>query len=200
MSSESHASICADSERLRSSRRRPRVDAQRLKFVLDGDSLLSSLPLALTEARLQHLMVLAFNTDPVVTLEAPEQPQRRIVEISYGHFASRHDGLNGHVLRGGSDWRVRLNDGRMMLDGRLALSTDGGDTIAIRFVGRRSGEADLLTALDRGDDVRPDAYYLRLTMTFETDSARFSWLNHTIAVAKGEYRPRRQVYNVLQLL
>ncbi len=168
--------------------------------MLDGDSLLSSLPLALTEARLQHLMVLRFHTEPVVSLEPSDERQRKIVEISNGYFASRHEGLNGHVLRGGSDWRVRLNDGRMMLDGRLALRTDRGEAIAIRFVGRRSGEADLLTALDRGEDVRPDAYYLRLTMTFETDSARFSWLNHTLAVAKGEYRPDRQVHNVLQLL
>jgi hypothetical protein len=168
--------------------------------MLDGDSLLSSLPLALTEARLQHLMVLAFDTDPIASLETSDHRHRSIVEISDGHFASRHDGLSGNVLRGGSDWRVVLTDGRMILDGRLALSTDSGEAIAIRFVGRRSGDADLLTALDRGDDVRPDAYYLRLTMTFETDSARFSWLNHTIAVAKGEYRPDRQVYNVLQLL
>ncbi len=37
-------------------------------MLLDGDSLLSSLPLALTEARLQHLMVLKFRADPVVRL------------------------------------------------------------------------------------------------------------------------------------
>ncbi len=168
--------------------------------MLDGDSLLSTLPLALAEARLQHLMVLKFDTNPVVALDGPDLRRRRIVEISSGYFASRHEELRGRVLRGGSDWRVRLDDGRMMLNGRLALSTDSGDAIAIRFVGRRSGEADLLTALDRGVAIAPDAYYLRLTMTFETDSARFSWLNHTIAVAKGEYRPERQVYNVLQLL
>jgi feruloyl esterase len=145
-------------------------------------------------------MVLTFNTDPVASLETSDHRRRRIVEISDGHFASRRDGLWGNVLRGGSDWRVQLNDGRMMLDGRLALWTHCGEAIALRFVGRRSGEADVLKALDRGDDVRADAYYFRLTMTFETDSARFSWLNHTIAVAKGEYRPERQVYNVLQLL
>jgi hypothetical protein len=168
--------------------------------VLDGDSLLSSLPLALTEARLQHLMVLTFTTDSIVSLGTPDRRQRRLVEISDGAFASRHDGLRGHVLRGGSDWGVRLSDGRMMLDGRLALATDAGEAIAIRFVGRLSGDAGLLTALERGDDVRPDAYYLRLAMTFETDSARFAWLNHTIAVAKGDYRPDRQAYNVLQLL
>jgi hypothetical protein len=168
--------------------------------VLDGDSLLSSLPFALTEARLQHLMVLRFDTEPVVSLEASDERQRRIVEISNGYFASRHDGLNGHVLAGGSDWRVRLNDGRMMLDGRLALFTDSGEAIAIRFVGRRSGDAQILAALDRGDPIGPDAYYLRLSMTFETNSVRFSWLNHTIAVAQGAHRPERQVYNVLQLL
>lgn len=169
-------------------------------MLLDGDSLLSSLPLALIEARLQHLMVLKFRADPVVSLESSDHQERRIVEISDGHFASRHDGLNGLVLRGGSDWRVRLDDGRMKLNGRLALSTDSGEAIAIRFIGRRSGDADLLGALDRGDDVKPDAYYLRLTMTFETSSARFGWLNYTIAVAQGEYRPERQIYNVFQLL
>jgi hypothetical protein len=168
--------------------------------VLDGDSLLSSLPLALSEARLQHLMVLTFTTNPILALRAPDQRERRIVEISSGSFASRHDGLDGLVLRGGSDWRIRFDDGRMVLDGRLALSTRSGEAIAIRFVGRRSGEADLLTALDRGDDVRADAYYLRLAMTFETDSTRFFWLNDTIAIAKGEYRPEGQVYNVLRLL
>ncbi len=100
-------------------------------------------------------MVLKFDTNPVVALDGPDLRRRRIVEISSGYFASRHEELRGRVLRGGSDWRVRLDEGRMMLNGRLALSTDSGDAIAIRFVGRRSGEADLLTALDRGVDIGP---------------------------------------------
>ena len=154
--------------------------------MLDGDSLLSSLPLPLTEVRLQHLMVLRLSTNAT--------------EITDGYFASRHDGLNGRILRGAGGWLVRLRDGRMMLDGRLALSTASGEAIAVRFIGRRPGESDPLTALDRGDDLRPDAYYLRLCMSFETHSARFSWLNSTLAVAKGEYRPERPIFNVLQLL
>jgi hypothetical protein len=170
------------------------------RLVLDGDALLSTLPLVLTEARLQHLMVLKFQADPVVSLESWSHQERRIVEISDGYFASRHDGLNGRVLRGGSDWRVRRNDGRMKLDGRLALWTDGGEAIAIRFIGRRSGDTAVLATLDEGGEVGPDAYYLRLTMTFETSSARFAWLNDTIAIAQGEYRPERQTYNVLQVL
>jgi hypothetical protein len=168
--------------------------------MLDGDSLLSSLPLALTEARLQHLMVLTFSTDPIVSLETSGPGGRRGVEISGGYFGSRHDGLKGRVLPGGTEWQAALDDGRMMLDGRLALSTDSREEIAIRFVGRLSGKADLPAALERGEEVPPDAYSLRLAMTFETDSTRFSWLNYAIAVAQGEYRPQRQVYNVLQLL
>lgn len=168
--------------------------------MLDGDSLLSSLPIDLTEARLQHLMVLTLHTAPIASLETSRGRRRSIVEISDGYFASRHEGLTGRVLRGGSDWRVVLDDGRMALDGGFALSTDTREGIAVRFAGRLSGHADLLSALERGDEVPAEAYYLRLTMTFETDSPRFAWLNDAIAVAKGAYRPGRQVYNVLQLL
>ncbi len=55
----------------------------------------------------------------------------------------------------------------------------------IKNYGYRHGPADVLDALVRGEEVPPDAYYMRTHARLETGDDRYAWVNHTLFVGNG---------------
>jgi hypothetical protein len=123
---------------------------------------------------------------------------RRIFSIGGGDFEGPR--LRGAVLPGGGDWLLFRGDGVMQLDVRATLRTDDGELIDMRYAGMRHGEQSVLDRITRGETVSADEYYFRVTVSFETGSERYAWLNKLLAVGVGHRLPSGPRYSVHQVL
>ena len=94
---------------------------------------------------------------------------RRVVPILGGRL---FDGLDAEVLPGGADWQVVRPDGTIEIDTRYSARTADGELLHLRTHGIRSGSADVLAALARGDEVPATTYSFRLHVMIETSAPR----------------------------
>lgn len=109
--------------------------------------------------------------------------QRRVIPIVGGRFAGPR--LNGTVEPGGADWQRVATDGTAVIDTRYLLRTDDGVSIVIATEGFRTGPAEVLGRLRRGEPVNPDEYYFRVRITFDTGDDRYAWLRNQLFVASA---------------
>lgn len=70
-----------------------------------------------------------------------------------------------------NDWVVIDAEGNGRVDARIALETDDGAVILIRYQGRIA--------------YSPEGASVVTAPTFETNDERYAWLNHVQAIAKG---------------
>jgi hypothetical protein len=137
---------------------------------------------------------------------APPQPlgatpfgDRRIVTVTGGSFEGPR--LRGTVVpNSGGDWVLVRADGATQLDVRVTLETDDGALIYMTYRGIRTGPAEVIERVNRGEPVDPSEYYFRTAPWFETGSEKYGWLNRIVCVALGERLatgPRYRVYQIL---
>jgi hypothetical protein len=117
--------------------------------------------------------------------------------IASGQFEGPR--LRGKVV-GGGDWTLLRADGVLELDLRLTLETVDGALIHMASYGLRHGPPEVMAALGRGERVDPATYYFRTLPRFETGHAKYTFLNHLLAVASGDRRPEGPVYTVEEIL
>jgi hypothetical protein len=165
-----------------------------------NNTLLSTVPNALTEIKLVHLFAMRQDSAAPVVVGQTAAEFRRVGLVTGGSFESRRDGLSGKVLGGGNDWQTVRPDDTTTLDVRIILQTDGGDLIAMTYKGLRHGPPDVMAKLDRGEQVDPSQYYFRLAPLFETASKRFAWLNKCVAIGTGHRLPDGPLYNIFEVL
>ena len=132
---------------------------------------------------LVHLMRAEIQLGTIEEIGATPLGRRRVIPIVGGSFTG--DRLAGEVLPGGADWQLVRPDGVALLDARYTLRTEDGALIYVNNQGMRSGPADVLAQLARGEAVDPARYYFRTTPRFETGAAQYAWLNDLIVVASG---------------
>jgi hypothetical protein len=146
----------------------------------------------------------AIQTNPLFLLELDVTAVQRIAgDIIVGVIGGgRFEGtrLRGRVLEGGSDWQRVMPDGTVVLDCRIVLETDAGELIAMTYQGVRSGSAEVLARLAKGEKVGADEYYLRIAPLFRTQSPKLDWLNKLQAVGAGQRLPKGPIYNVFEVL
>ena len=124
--------------------------------------------------------------------------ERRIAKVTGGSFAGPE--LNGTVLPGGGDWLLLRADGALQLDVRMTLQTDDDALIYMTYRGIRHGPADIMEALNKGEDIDPADYYFRIAPFFETGAQKYDWLNRILAIGNGHRLPSGPVYEVHQIL
>lgn len=107
--------------------------------------------------------------------------RRRIIPITGGTFEG--PGIKGTILNNGADWQVVRKDGVTVIDTRYLLRTDDGELIYLQTKGYRYGPPEILAKLAAGEAVDPALYYFRVTMQFETSSAKYDYLNRAIGIA-----------------
>lgn len=132
---------------------------------------------------LRHVTDLTVTLDPIRHMGAGRAGTRRIIPIVGGTATGPL--VNGTILNVGADWQTQFASGLTELDTRYAIETDDGATIEIINYGYRHGPEDVLDALVRGEDVPPDAYYMRTHARLETGDTRYAWVNHTLFVGHG---------------
>ncbi|MBW4963449.1 DUF3237 domain-containing protein [Sulfitobacter sp. CW3] len=132
---------------------------------------------------LRHVTDLTVTLDPIRHMNHGRAGVRRIIPIVGG--TAKGPAINGKILNVGADWQTQFASGLTELDTRYAIETDDGATIEIKNYGYRHGPADVLDALVRGEEVPPDAYYMRTHARLETGDDRYAWVNHTLFVGNG---------------
>jgi len=150
------------------------------------------------EISTQHLFTLRLEIAPFVRIGAAPGRNLNIAPIAGGTFEG--DRLRGTVAPGGSDWLEPRADGSNLINVRIALQTDDGALIAIRYRGIRYASPEVSSRLQNGENVDASEYYFRASFMFETASEKYGWLNHIVGVGTGERPPSGPVYHVFEVL
>ncbi len=117
-----------------------------------------------------------------VTLGMVAGQTRRCMPILGGTVSGR---LHGAVCAGGADWQQIGADGTIEIDARYLLQLAQG-LVEIESRGLRAGPPDVLARLAVGEAVDPALYYFRTAIRFRTAAPELGWLNHRLAVSRGE--------------
>lgn len=125
---------------------------------------------------------LSVDLAPIREMGPGRAGQRRIIPIVGGTVTGR---VHGRILNLGADWQTIHADGSADLDTRYAFETEDGALIEIINKGVRHGPPEVMARLAAGEDVAPDAYYMRTTARLETGDPRYDWVNRMIFVGTG---------------
>jgi hypothetical protein len=158
-------------------------------------SLTQELPEILRTVQTRPLLVLREAVPPLIVVGKTPNAFRRIGVIRGGSFEGER--LSGEVVTG-NDWQSVRADSCIKLDVRLALKTTDGELIVMTYTCLRAGPSCVIEKLDRGDEVDPASYYVRINPIFETSSKKHDWLNSIIAVGIGVRRADDPVYSFLR--
>ena len=113
--------------------------------------------------------------------------RRRFIPITGGE--ARGEGWTARVLPGGADYQLVTSDTVAELEAHYVMETDGGDLIYVQNRAVRSGPAELIARLVRGELVDPAQVYFRCSPSFETASPALSWMAERMFVGTGARFP-----------
>ncbi|GAO72461.1 hypothetical protein CSE6_023_38980 [Comamonas sp. E6] len=123
---------------------------------------------------------------------------RRVIPIVGGQVQA--EDWSARVLPGGADFQLLVSEEVAELDARYVIETDGGDLIYVSNQALRTGPAELMQRLRRGETVDPSAIYFRCAPRFETASKRFAWLGQRLFVGAGARFPEQVVMRFFEVL
>ena len=106
-----------------------------------------------------------------------------IAPVTGGTFSG--PGISGTVHPGGADWITQVS-GHSSLDVRITLETDDGEIIYMSYTG----------VVARGEN----GLYWRVRPIFQTASAKYDWLNHTVFIGKNKQVPGKVAYDIFRIL
>ncbi len=152
----------------------------------------------MADIRTTHLMTLKLAVSGMQAVGETPSGNRRIGLVAGGTFEGPK--LKGTVLPGGADWIIARPDGVTTLDVRIVLQTDDGATIGLQYRGLRHGPAEVMAKVNAGEFVDPSQYYFRTTVTFETASPKYAWLNKAFGIGSGSRPPEGPVYEIFEVL
>lgn len=107
---------------------------------------------------------------------------RRCIPITGGLVTGAY---NGTVLQGGADWQQIAADGTIDIDAHYVLELGKG-RVEVRSRGLRTGPAEVLARLAKGETVDPVLYYFRTAIRFTTHAPELDRLNRIIAISHGQ--------------
>jgi hypothetical protein len=165
---------------------------------MDRPPLAGLLPPEMTELRWRPLMTFFLDIKKPYNLGKTPVADRRIAELPGGYFEGER--LKGKILESGSDWQSVREDSAVMINVRTLLETDDGALIGMTYRGLRHGPKEIIDAIGRGESVSPNAYYMRVSVVFETSSEKYGWLNRVVAVAHGHRLANGAIYNVFEVV
>ena len=159
---------------------------------------LNDLPEFMKNVRTKPMFAMRLDVRPLLIVGATPGAYRRVGVVTGGSFEGER--LSGAVLDGSSDWQTVRNDGSTTLNVRLVLKTEDGALIGMTYQGLRHGPADIIARIEKGEVVDPASYYFRINPLFETDAAKYDWINRVIAVGIGHRFADGPVYSVFEVL
>ncbi len=112
---------------------------------------------------------------------------RRVVDILGGTVTGPR--LAGNIRPGGADFQIIRASGMAELEARYVIEAADGALIYVENRGIRTGPADALARLNRGEAVDPALIYFRSVPRFETAAPQHRWLMEHMFLATGIRRP-----------
>jgi len=159
---------------------------------------LNDLPEFMKNVRTKPMFAMRLDVRPLLIVGATPGAYRRVGVVTGGSFEGER--LSGAVLDGASDWQTVRNDGSTTLNVRLVLKTEDGALIGMTYQGLRHGPPDIIARIEKGEVVDPASYYFRINPLFETEAAKYDWINRVIAVGIGHRFADGPVYSVFEVL
>jgi Protein of unknown function (DUF3237) len=151
-----------------------------------------------SSVRTRHLFTMSLKFPPPVSVGQTPNGCRVLALVTGGDVIG--DRVRGTVI-GGNDWLVVRPDGSFALDVRLAFRCESGAVVTMSYHGLRQGPPAILQKLERGEEVDPASYYLRIAPLFETADPALAWLNGVVAIGIGHSTSKVPVlYNVFEVL
>lgn len=126
------------------------------------------------------------------------QGLRRVIPITGGRVDA--DGWTARVLPGGADFQLLVSDELAVLDARYVLETDGGDLIYVTNHALRTGPAELMAKLRRGESVAPADIYFRCMPSFEASAPSLTWLGQRMFLGSGARYPELVAMRIFEVL
>lgn len=142
-----------------------------------------------TPPRLEFLATVAVEVSGPVEVGRTHRGQRRIIPIIGGAVTGPE--LNGTVLAGGADFQLIQSETASDLDARYIIETDDGERLYVMNAAYRTGAAEDIAALARGERVPAERIYFRCAPRFEVAGERWSWLESTVVIGSGRREPDR---------
>ena len=99
------------------------------------------------------------------------------------------DKINGKILECSGDWGLIIDSTTFKVDCRATIKTDDGALIYITYSGYSYASAKIAAMIGAGKsgELSPSDYYFRTSVSFETGSPGYAWLNHITAVGVGRF-------------
>jgi hypothetical protein len=142
-----------------------------------------------TPPGLKFLASLAVEVAAPVEVGRTRTGLRRVIPISGGTVTGPE--LNGRILPAGADYQLITSDTSSDLDARYVIETDDGDRLFVMNAAYRTGSAEDIAALVRGDEVPAERIYFRCCPRFEVSGDRWAWLESTVVIGSGRREPDR---------
>ncbi|MEV4900187.1 DUF3237 domain-containing protein [Citricoccus sp. NPDC055426] len=142
-----------------------------------------------TPPPLEFLATVAVEVSAPVEIGRTHRGQRRIIPITGGTVTGPE--LNGTVLAGGADFQLIQSETSSDLDARYAIETDDGERLYVMNAAYRTGSAEDIAALARGERVPAERIYFRCAPRFEVAGERWAWLESTVVIGSGRREPER---------
>ncbi len=120
---------------------------------------------------------------PLVNLGKAPAGERRFVPLGSGRVHGAE--LSGDLIAGGVDWQWRRDDSALEISAHYAVRCHDGGIVEIRSEGLRHGDAAVMAALARGEDVPASRYFFRTFVRFTTGAPHWEHLNRVMAIASG---------------
>ncbi|MHA4811038.1 DUF3237 domain-containing protein [Flavitalea flava] len=111
----------------------------------------------------------------------------------------KSDKINGKTLAGGGDWGLVVDSTTFRVDVRATIETDDGALIYMTYSGYNHANAKnfAMISAGKGGELSPSDYYFRTSVSFETSSSKYAWLNQTVAIGVGRFpAPGKVAYRI----
>lgn len=139
--------------------------------------------------RLEHVTTVIVEVGPPQEVGDTPQGRRRVIPITGGTVDGPR--LRGKVLPGGADFQIIRSATYTDIHARYVIETADGERIYVENTGIRTGHADDIARLVRGEPVDPACIYFRSYPRFETASPALGWMNESLFIGTGARYPDR---------
>lgn len=139
--------------------------------------------------RLEHVATVVVDVGAPQEVGDTPQGRRRVIPITGGIVDGPR--LRGKVLPGGADFQVIRSATYTDIHARYVIETLDGERVYVENTGIRTGQADDIARLARGEAVDPARIYFRSYPRFETASPALAWMNDSLFIGTGARYPDR---------
>jgi hypothetical protein len=137
---------------------------------------------------LEHVCDLAVTISAPVEVGQTPSGLRRMIPITGGTVTGPR--LQGHIVAGGADFQLILNDGTQAhLDARYVMELHDGTRVFVQNKALRVASLENSQRIMRGEKVNPDEVYFRCQPQLEATAPQWAWLNECQFIGTGRRAP-----------